>query len=166
VNVSVVWRTPGLSNRTLNRLFSGWQIAPLVRWQSGNRSSVTTGVDNAFTGLPGQRAVQLLENPYGTGAPGNYLSRAAFGAPAPGTYSTLAPFTIVNPSSLQNDIAVTRTFRVGANQSVQFRWEVFNILNHVRFNAPVSALNDANFGRILSAGDPRIMQFALRFQFD
>ena len=87
------------------RCFGDWQFSPLVRWQSGNRSSVTTGVDNALTGMGGQRAVQVLDDPYGDGTPANYLNRAAFTSPAAGTYSPLAPFTIVNPSRLQNDLA-------------------------------------------------------------
>jgi hypothetical protein len=146
-----------------------------VRWQSGNRSTVTTGVDNALTGLGNQRAVQILDDPYATdGGPTVYLNRAAFTSPTAGTYSTLTPFTIVNPSNLQNDFALTRTFKIAGAQSVQFRWEVFNVLNHVNFasvpagtNAVglVTALNSASFGQIQAAGDPRIMQFALKFTF-
>src|SRR4029077_7829492 len=133
------------------------------RWQSGNRATITTGVDNALTGMGGQRGVQILDDPYGTGAPGNYLNRAAFTTPATGTYSTLAPFTIVNPSSLLNDFALTRTFRTGPAQNIQIRWEVFNVISHVNCNAPVTALISASFGQIQTAGDPRIMQFALKF---
>jgi hypothetical protein len=48
---------------------------------------------------------------------------------------------------------------------MQFRWEVFNLINHVNFNAPVSSLNSASFGQILTAGDPRIMQFAVKFTY-
>ena len=35
----------------------------------------------------------------------------------------------------------------------------------MNYNAPVTALNNANFGKIQSAGDPRIMQFALKVDF-
>ena len=114
-------------------------------------------------------AVQVLDDPYGTGGPTAYLNRAAFVSPATGTYSTLAPFTIVNPNNLQNDFALTRTFKIAGAQSVQFRWEVFNLINHVNFAAPITALNSASFGQIQSTpaagGDPRIMQFALKFTF-
>jgi hypothetical protein len=115
--------------------------------------------------MGGQRAVQVLDDPYGTGDPNAFLNRAAFTSPTTGTYSTLAPFTILNRSNLQNDFALTRTFKIAATQSVQFRWEVFNLLNHVNFNAPVTSLNSASFGQIQSAGDPRIMQFALKFTY-
>ena len=164
VNVSLVWTSPKFDG-AVGRIFGNWQISPLVRFQTGNRSSVTTGVDNALTGLGGQRAVQILDDPYGDGTENAYLNRAAFTSPTAGTYSTLGPFTIVNPSILQNDISVSRTFSVQKTKTVQFRWEVFNVLNHVNFNAPITALNNANFGKIQSAGDPRIMQFALKFNF-
>jgi len=71
----------------------------------------------------------------------------------------------VNPSSFQNDFALTRTFNITNAHSIQFRWEVFNLINHVNFNAPITALNSASFGQIQTAGDPRIMQFALKFAF-
>ena len=175
VNLSLVARTPNFDNRPLlHAIFSDWQASPIIRWQSGNRTSVTTGVDNALTGLGGQRAVQVLDDPYGSGAPLQYLNRAAFASPAAGTYSTLAPFTIVYPGNLQNDFALTRTFRIGTAQNVQFRWEVFNVINHVNFGSVpagtntaglVTSLNSASFGQIQTAGDPRIMQFALKYGF-
>jgi Carboxypeptidase regulatory-like domain/TonB dependent receptor-like, beta-barrel len=164
LNVSVVARTPEFSNSMLRAVLGNWQIAPLVRYQTGSRVSVTTGVDNALTGLGGQRAVQVLDNPYGDKTVENYLNRAAFTSPDAGTYSTLAPNTIISPSQLQNDLAVTRLFRF-AERQLQFRWEVFNVLNKANFNAPIASLNSTQFGRIISAGAPRIMQFAFKYQF-
>jgi hypothetical protein len=170
VNLSLVARTPGFENHALLRaIFGDWQASPIVRWQTGNRSSITTGVDNALTGLGNQRAVQILDDPYGSGGPSAYLNRAAFTSPAAGTYSDLRPFTIVNPGNFQNDFALTRTFKLAGAQSMQFRWEVFNVINHVNFAAPITALNSASFGQIQQTaqvgGDPRIMQFALKFTF-
>lgn len=165
VNFSVIWRTPEFSHPAARLLLGNWQLSPIVRWQSGNRSTVTTGQDNALTGMGGQRAVQVLDDPYGDRTAGNYLNRAAFTTPAPGTYSDLKPFTIVNPSQFQNDLAITRAFQVLGGRRLQFRWEIFNVINHVNLGAPVTSLNSSNFGKILTAGDPRIMQFALKFEF-
>jgi Carboxypeptidase regulatory-like domain len=163
--LSAVYRTPAFANHTLALLFSDWQLSPIIRWQTGNRSSVTTGTDVALTGVGAQRAVQILDDPYGSGAPDQYLNRAAFTTPATGTYSTLKPFTIDNPGQFNNDLAVTRTFALGGAQNMQVRWEVFNVVNHVNFNAPVTSLNSGTFGQLLTAGDPRIMQFAVKFGF-
>ena len=68
VNLSAVVRTPDFEGGLTKALFSDWMISPIVRWQSGNRSSVTTGIDNALTGMGGQRAVQILDDPYGDGS--------------------------------------------------------------------------------------------------
>ena len=166
VNVSFVSSTPKFANRTVSLIASGWQFSGIVRRQTGNFSSVTTGVDNALTGVGNQRAVQLLADPYDPNPTvDHYLNRAAFGSPASGTYSSLGAFTILNPSSLQIDTGLSRNFRVLEGQNVQFRWEVFNVLNRLNANAPVTALNNANFSKILSAQDPRIMQFALKYTF-
>jgi hypothetical protein len=164
LNVSVVWQTPTFAGAAMQAVFSGWQIAPLVRWQSGSRFSVTTGVDNALSGLGGQRAVQVSDNVYGDRSVNNYLNLAAFTSPGAGTYSTLKPNAFVGPSRLQNDLGVSRNFKFGA-RAFQFRWEVFNVLNKANFNNPTAALNSSNFGRILTAGDPRIMQFAFKYDF-
>ena len=164
VNLTLVARTPAFSKATMNALLGGWQIAPLVRWQSGSRFSVTTGVDNALSGQGGQRAVQILDNPFGDGSVNNYLNRDAFTSPAAGTYSALKPNAFVGPSQFQNDLSVTRVFRL-ASRPFQLRWEIFNVLNKANFNNPTSGLNSTNFGRILTAGQPRIMQFALKYDF-
>lgn len=164
-NMSLVARVPTISNGILGKIISDWQIAPIVRVQTGNRSTVTTGTDVALTGTANQRPVQVLDNPYGDKTAANYINPAAFALPAVGTYSTLKPFTIVNPGRLQNDISISRTFKMGSARTLQFRWEIFNVINHVNLNAPTTALNSSNFGRILGADDPRIMQFGLKFTF-
>src|SRR5207247_6164073 len=61
VNVSVVVRTPDFDGPVLRAIFGDWQLSPIVRWQSGNRSSVTTGLDSALTGLGKHGAVQALD---------------------------------------------------------------------------------------------------------
>jgi hypothetical protein len=165
LNLSAVAYVPEFKNKTMNAIFSGWQIAPLVRWQSGSPFSVTTGVDNALSGVGGQRAVQLQDDIYGDKTPSNYLSATAFGPPAAGTYSTLKPNAFYGPSRFQNDLGISRNFKVGGSRTFQFRWEIFNVINKANFNNPTTGLNSSNFGRILSAGDPRIMQFGFKFDF-
>jgi hypothetical protein len=53
--------------------------------------------------------------------------------------------------------------------NVQFRAEFFNIFNQVNFDIPNTNVSGGNFGRITrtdpSFGDPRILQFGLKFVF-
>jgi len=166
INVSGVLRTPNFNRgRVFGKIASRWQLSPLVRWMSGDHSTPVTGVDTALTGQGGQRAMQILSNPYGNKTYTNYLNPLAFTSAPPGTYSQLHPNTITNPASFQNDMALTRSFAVGEGRTLQFRWEVFNVFNHVNFGPPTSSLNSSNFGKITTAGDPRIMQFAGKFEF-
>jgi hypothetical protein len=46
-----------------------------------------------------------------------------------------------------------------------FRAEFFNAFNQTHLNAPISTLISPAFGQITSAGDPRLMQLAMKFQW-
>jgi hypothetical protein len=49
---------------------------------------------------------------------------------------------------------------------VEFRAEIFNLLNHTNFvGAPGRLFPSANFGRLSNAGPSRQLQFALKFLF-
>ena len=140
-------------------------ISPIVRWQSGNRSSVTTGVDNALTGMGGQRAVQILDDPYGDGSTANYLNRGRLRQP--GGRHLQRPGAVHDPQPVElperhRDHPLVPAWRA---HRLQVRWEIFNVVNYVNLGAPITALNSGAFGQIQTAGDPRIMQFALKFEF-
>jgi hypothetical protein len=167
-NLSAVGNAPKFSNKLVNALASNWQLSLILRTQTGNYSTITTGVDNAYTGVGAQRPIQINSNVFdGNPTVDHYLSAAAFGSPATGTYSTMRPLTILNPGTLQVDTALSRIFSIrGERQKIHFRWEVFNLPNHLNANAPGTALNNAStFGKITTAGDPRIMQLALKYVF-
>jgi len=176
VNLSAVAQTPRFSSRTLRWIGSNWQISPIMKLRSGQFFTVTTGVDNALNGGPNQRPNQVLANPYMPNKSiDGWLNPAAFAAPAPGTYGNLGAQNLRGPGVFQLDLALSRTFPIGEGKSLQLRGEAFNLPNHMNPAMPVAALNSTgSFGKIqsdisgtsgLSDGDPRIMQFALKFIF-
>ena len=63
------------------------------------------------------------------------------------------------------DVALSRTFQIRESNKIEFRAEAFNVTNAFRMNDPVTNLNSGTFGQVLSAMDPRIMQFALKYVF-
>ena len=69
------------------------------------------------------------------------------------------------PSYTNLDLSLVRNFPFRGDVRLQFRAEAFNVANHANFGLPVADLNSANFGRILSAGPPRLLQFALKLMF-
>jgi hypothetical protein len=62
-------------------------------------------------------------------------------------------------------VAVSRRFQFGESRRIELRAESFNVMNRFRPNDPNTTLNSTNFGRITSAQDPRIMQFAAKYVF-
>ena len=69
------------------------------------------------------------------------------------------------PGLINLDLGVTRRFQVREGQSLQFRAEAFNALNHVNPMNPSANLNSQTFGKSNAAADPRIMQLALKYVF-
>ena len=63
------------------------------------------------------------------------------------------------------DVSLVRAFSITERTSLQFRAEAFNVANHANFGLPVADLNSSNFGRILSAAPPRLLQFGLKLMF-
>jgi hypothetical protein len=176
VNLSLVAKTPRFSGRALRIIGSNWQIAPILKLRSGQFFTVTTGVDNALNGAANQRPNQLLASPYVSSKSVNgWLNPAAFAAPASGTYGNLHALNLLGPGVFQFDLALSRTFPVGEGKALQLRAETFNLPNHLNASNPIATLNSTgSFGKVqsdisgtsgLSAGDPRIMQFALKFVF-
>jgi hypothetical protein len=184
-NLSGVYTTPRFSGATLRMLATGWQLSSIVRLQTGPYFTVASGLDQALTGQTTyERPNQVLANPYTPGKPyDHYLNAAAFAQPALGTYGNIGANNILAPGLIQVDMGLTRTFRLAESKSLQIRFEGFNLPNHLNPGPPngVSgsgtaagstglittsvALNNPNFGRILSANDPRILQIALKFVF-
>jgi hypothetical protein len=181
----VVAQTPRFSGRTVRTLASDWQVSGIISAKSAQFFTVTTGVDNAFSGQANQRP-NLIQSvsPYASSAacaPApcvQWATNGAFASPLPGTYGNLGAFNLAGPGILQFDMALVRAFRVREKQTLQLRAEAFNILNRVNLSTPVATLNSSNFGQITSdisgpqagglvasPGDPRIVQLALKFLF-
>jgi hypothetical protein len=93
------------------------------------------------------------------------LRRAAFVPNAIGTYGVLGRNNYIGPGFANLDLGVMKNFSLHERLKAQFRFETFNALNHTNFSNPTTAQNSANFMKITSANDPRILQLALRFAF-
>ncbi|HTH38091.1 MAG TPA: TonB-dependent receptor [Pyrinomonadaceae bacterium] len=71
------------------------------------------------------------------------------------------------PGQFNIDLSVAKRFQIGDQKSIEFRTEIFNLLNNVNFANPISNLNAGpDFGKIIStSNNPRIVQFAARYNF-
>jgi hypothetical protein len=92
-----------------------------------------------------------------------------FGCFDPTLFGTLgnAPRTICcGPHISQTDFAVLKTIPLSETRHIDFRAEFFNIFNHTQFFTPDGNTSDGDqFGQVVQARDPRLVQFALKFFF-
>jgi len=72
---------------------------------------------------------------------------------------------VIGPGFASVDLAVAKTWALRRTTQVEFRWEVFNLLNRANFDIPNCVFGTANFGRVFSARSPREMQVGLRVTF-
>ncbi|MBI3682239.1 MAG: TonB-dependent receptor [Acidobacteria bacterium] len=157
-----------------HRLLGGWSTSGVAAYSSGFPLAISTPNTSSFIFNGGMR-------PNLTGAPirapqsgdtfdpnkDAYLNRAAFSAPAPLTFGNAPvylnerqPYYVQEAFGLFKDTHFTERF------NLQFRLEINNPFNRVRFGAPSTDLSAANFGRIGSQGNsPRVIQFGLKLLY-
>jgi hypothetical protein len=74
----------------------------------------------------------------------------------------------VRASRVNNvDAVITKTFSIRERLRMQYRFETYNLLNHVRFGGPGNDPTTASFG-IVSAtqqNSARVVQMALKMMF-
>ena len=65
-------------------------------------------------------------------------------------------------------MTLEKNLRLAEAKSLEFRLEAFNTFNHAQFYGPASVdgqIEDPNFGQIVSAAAPRLVQLAAKFTF-
>src|SRR6204780_3073492 len=72
---------------------------------------------------------------------------------------------VLGPRYVNWDASAFKNIRLTESKELQFRGELFNVLNHTNFRLPVSDIESATFGQIQSDVSPRVIQVALKFLF-
>ena len=152
------------ANPVVDAILGGWQLSGIYRFWSGSPLSVL--VDGATLGN-GRRFVRAdlvgdpnISNP----TPGGWFNTGAFSAPAPYTFGNSAIGLMDGPGEHVIDTGLMKNFYITEGKYVQFRWEMFNMPNHVNYNNPNTTFGLAGrTGRIFGAGPARVMQFGLKF---
>ena len=170
-NFTAVLEAPRFSNNTMRLIGSDWRLSTSYRVLSGAFQTVTTGIDFQLSGANTQRPNQILANPScDNPRPACWINPAAFAQPATGTLGSLGRSNIPGPGFWQIDAALSRIFHITEGKTIEVRGEAFNLTNSFRAGAPglvtvTTARNNPQFGQILSAQDPRIIQLAMKFVF-
>jgi hypothetical protein len=95
-----------------------------------------------------------------------WFDKTAFQTVSSGTFGNSGRNILRGPGLVNVDTAVQRRFVISGQTAIELRWEVFNLFNADQFGLPETNIANAAFGQLVRlAGDPRVMQFALRVSF-
>jgi hypothetical protein len=168
------------------RFGGGWQLNSIITVQSGRPIDIVSG-STSFGGNQRPDAANSPQEPFVLphwNASTGYLNAAAFATPSPnGNPGNLGRDRIYGYGFWNVDFSITKNTKLWENLMLQFRAEVFNIVNHPNFALPSNFIStgaggpQTGTGAItqtpdvaqgnpgLGGGGPRVLQFGLRLQF-
>ncbi|MFN8942275.1 MAG: carboxypeptidase regulatory-like domain-containing protein [Acidobacteriota bacterium] len=159
-------------SKVLNNIIGNWDTNLIVAAQTGLPFTpvLANSVSNAGGSRPDYYRNAKLDNPtiarwFDTtiGAPG---SGSAWGTPTIFTFGNGGRNILRGPGRTNVDFSIFKNFIFRENWKLQFRTEMFNLLNQAQFDLPNPNVGNPNAGIITSiVGNPRQMQFALRLSF-
>ena len=150
-------------------LFGNWQWSgdwsiesgmPFTARVLGSFTDVNRGTNGTLRAdLTGQSS--SLANP----TVGEWFNTAAFVAPPAGQYGNAGRNTIIGPSTILFDMAMTKVIPMGEARILEVRGQATNVFNTPQFRVIDTTVNSPSFGRVTAAGNMRQMQLALRYRF-
>ncbi len=162
-----------LTDGAASHVLGGWRISGVTNLRSGRPFTIFASANNSLVGNRGGLANALADCLRDGTLPENqrtvdrWFDTSAYAVPTPARLGTCGRNTLEGPGLVNFDVALARSFDYfGENRRLEFRWEMFNIFNTPQFGLPGNNRSSGDVGRISSlAGDPRVMQFALKFYF-
>jgi hypothetical protein len=173
VTANVVYDLPFANHSAdwLRRIAGGWRASGNFIVQSGAPFTVNLSAasDPANIGLVNGNNLErpnVSGNPNsGPNTPQQWFNTSAFSVPGAFTFGNTPRNDVIGPSLVDLDASLQKEAVVREWMKVQFRFDVFNVLNHPNFNLPGRIFGSSTFGAITSAQDPRELQFALKVIF-
>jgi hypothetical protein len=146
---------------------AGWRVSGVVNVQSGAPFTVNLGTDRANIGSGPAQRPDVVCDP-NEGAPktaAQWFNVDCFALPAAFTFGNSGRNTVTGPGFSTVDTTIQKDLDLGNNRRLEFRWEIYNLLNTVNFDVPNRIAFTPGFGRIFSAQPARQMQFGVKFLF-
>jgi hypothetical protein len=177
-----MWAAPAASPGSpwYAHLLSGWRLGVVGLLQAGTPFTVFTNApfarggdfnadgfnfDRPNTPSFGNKLTGLERQDYLNGM----FKASDFPVPTPGMMGDLGRNTFEQPGLFNSSITVMRQFRVPwitqEGATLQFRGDIFNVLNHVNLDRVRNNLTDPLFGRVTDSIGPRSIQVGARLEF-
>jgi hypothetical protein len=116
--------------------------------------------------LANPRTSSFTNNVLGLNAKDHYFFNPnSFAQETPGIIGNAGRNFFHGPGINNTDVGIYKDTKITESTKVELRFEFFNAFNHAQFDNPGGNVSSINFGRVLSAGSPRIIQLAAKFYF-
>jgi len=157
-------------NRVTDLVAGGWQVNSILQFHDGfpitaqatDNSGTTSGFPRA--NCNGQPVETPKKNSTIPGSPGYvWFSSSSVSQPTSG-FGNCQVGSFTGPGLQAIDFSVSKNFTIVEHQSLQFRAEAINVLNHPILVAPNSTIG-TTFGLVNNAQGERQLQFALKYLF-
>jgi hypothetical protein len=162
-----------------NRVTEGWSLSGTTRFSTGFPVTLADDSDRSLLGTLGNGVNnELLDTPRMTSGPLEVNTNPRNGRPEFNA-SLFAPETLGQQGNAARrffhgpgidnfDMQISKTVPVTESKSFDIRVEAFNVFNHAQFYGPSAVdgeINDPNFGSVVSAAAPRLVQLAVKLHF-
>jgi hypothetical protein len=183
----------------LGKVLSGWRTTGIISYRSGHPGQITTGNPSALANIEVPGRVPIVNEKYdwsnfilGTPSDGaaKYFDFSSANCAGSGLTATSCPFifnpatgmsvrelgnlgrnTLIGPNSINWNPALFKNIQLSERTNLEFRTEMFNVLNRPNYSFPNASLSNASgtltttAGDITSAAEARRIQFALKLIF-
>ena len=150
----------------VGKLVSGWQVAGILTIQSGQPLTVTLPFDNPNVG-EGAKLANVVGDPNsGPKTVEQFFNTDAFVVPPQFTFGNESIGAVTGPGITNLDMSLIKNTNITERVNLQFRFEAFNVANHLIMGDPITDFGTPLFGQVVSTRlDNRELQFALKLVF-
>lgn len=156
-------------------LLGGWQVAGIYAISSGQpfTPQLASSLDGTLSSASRPNQICNGNLPSDQRTVTRWFDTSCF-VPQTLFFDAFGPYSIpgtagrnvlTGPGFQSFDFSLQKQIAMEGGQSINFRWETFNLANHPNFHLPGRLSDTSNFGVIAAAKDPRVMQFSLRYSF-
>ncbi len=178
--LSYQWSLPFLQHSTAwyGKILGDWQLNGIFTAMSGTPFTVFDSNDVSLQGQAPEISGFSSNRPNVVGNPNSgprttaeWFNTQAFQQLQPDPLGQFEVFgdegrnALIGPRYVNWDFSAFKNIRLTESKELQFRGELFNVLNHTNFRLPVSDIESQTFGQIQSDVAPRVIQVALKFLF-
>jgi hypothetical protein len=156
----------GNAGTALNALVGGWELGGITYLRTGTPFNPTISATQTGWRATRPDAIRSGALDRSDRSINQWFDPTAYVLPAPFTYGNAARNSLFGAGDMVFDVSFLKNFSIMERVKAQLRGEFFNFPNHANFNNPNANISVASTaGKIVSAGDPRQVQFGIKFLF-